>query len=103
MVDIIDHRGHPGYHGTPLCDTACRRCGQAGHLTKLCIGPIQAAVAALKRQKETAKHIQQGQMSAAAGQMSANGQMSDHGHFGGNSGEDVGNLNDLLDQLEMEN
>ena len=75
------------YHGTPLCDTPCRRCRQAGHLTKLCIGPIQAAVAALKKQKENAKQIQ-----------------SRHGHLETDMADNgVGNLNDLLDDLNMEN
>ena len=77
------------YHGTPLCDTPCRRCHQAGHLTKLCIGPIQAAVAALKKQKDNAKQVH-----------------TRHGHGRTQTdtdGNGVGNLNDLLDQLEMEN
>ena len=75
------------YHGTPLCETPCRRCGQAGHLTKLCIGPIQAAVSALKRQKDNAKQVQ-----------------NRHGHYEmDTSDKDVGNLEELLDQLDMEN
>ena len=75
------------YQGTPLCETSCRRCAQAGHLTKLCIGPIQAAVSALKRQKDNAKHVQ-----------------NRHGHYDvDTSDKDVGNLEELLDQLDMEN
>lgn len=79
------------YHGTPLVDSPCRKCGQAGHLTKLCIGPIQAAVIALKKQKEQAKYVH----SNLDHMGSAHDHMSEQ--------QDVGNLDDLFDQIDLGN
>ena len=79
------------YHGTPLVDSPCRKCGQAGHLTKLCIGPIQAAVIALKKQKEQAKYVHSN--------MDQIGSVHDHM----SEQQDVGNLDDLFDHIDLGN
>ena len=73
------------YNGTPLMDTPCRKCHHGGHLTKLCIGPIQAAVSAYKKQKEADKLVRR------------------HGQNSDANDNDVGNLDEFLDQLEVEN
>ena len=54
-------------------------------MTKLCIGPIQAAVSAFKKQKEADKLVRR------------------HGQNSDAHDNDVGNLDEFLDQLEVEN